>query len=134
MKPNTDGALDKLAQLIGRFVAGGKRVYIILDIPISAAFDPHKLIQRKVLSPGFALKSTFRTRAVIENAIRPLNSKPVRVARDSGATIIDPINWLCSRTVCPAITPRGDPIYRDMLNLNSAYVRSAGSFVDVTLN
>lgn len=134
LKPGTDRALNKLTEMISRLVVTGKRVYIVLSAPISPDFDPHMLIRRKLLPQKFVLKPAFRMRDDIEYAFRRLNLKLAEIAEKTGAKIINPVNSLCSLTVCPAISSSGMPIYHDMFNLSPSYVRSAATFIDVTLD
>ena len=133
LKPGTDGALGALTHMIKDFVVAGKRVYIILNIPVGASFDPHLIIRRSVLPPGFTVNTNPLDRDEIEKGLRPIESKLVKIAQDTGATVIDPKNSICNKATCPVVSTRGDFMYNDAWNLNPSYVQSDATFIDETL-
>jgi peptidoglycan/LPS O-acetylase OafA/YrhL len=130
LKPDTDLALGSLERILRRFVNSGKRVYLILNMPMGIDFDPHQMILRAFLTPAFRIAVRYPDRAKVVHAVDPINSKLRRIARDTGARIVDPLTWLCNGAVCPAISPEGEPLYHDMWRLRPGFVREKVSFLD----
>ncbi len=131
--PGTDRALDSLKRMVAGFVNQGKRVYLVLQLPLDPAFPPRQMIRRTVFSPGFRLDVRPAERATIARNIDPFVSRLVQIARDTGATVIDPMDSLCDIKTCAAVTPSGEPIYHDSWHLRQAYIRESVSYLDETV-
>lgn len=129
-KPGYEAALQSLERTIAGLVGQGKRVYVVLHIPIGHSFDPHHMIRRSLLPPGFSVVVPAPARAEIAKAVEPIVSRIERLARRAGASIIDPMESLCDRTTCPAVSSQGEPIYRDFAHLRPSYVREHVRFLD----
>ncbi|WP_433048506.1 acyltransferase family protein [Dactylosporangium sp. CS-033363] len=79
-----------------------------VDVPDCVAAHP-QAVGRCALKAEAALYPSRR--AAIQNA-----------ARERGVTVLDPADWFCTATVCPAIV--GDTlVYRDGSHVTSTYVR-----------
>ncbi len=131
--PATDRALANLRSMIAGFVNQGKRVYIVLQLPVDGGFPPRQMIRRTVFGSGFRVDSRPAERASIERAIGPFASKLVQIANDTGAQVIDPMNSLCNEKDCSPVTPGGDPIYHDSWHLRAAYIREHIDYLDTTI-
>jgi peptidoglycan/LPS O-acetylase OafA/YrhL len=131
--PGTDRALGGLKRMVAEFVSQGKRVYIVLQLPINASFAPRQMIRRTILSPGFRLDIRPVERAAIMRSIDPFVSRLVRIAHDTGASVVDPMDSLCNAKTCPAVTPGGEPIYHDSWHLREAYIRDHVDYLDATV-
>jgi hypothetical protein len=55
------------------------------------------------------------------------------VAENNGARVIDPLDTLCDRRLCPGTTTDGRAIYKDISHLRASYVRDHATFIDQTL-
>jgi hypothetical protein len=111
----------------------GKRVYLVLQLPLDPAFPPRQMIRRTVLSPGFRLDVRPAARATIARSLDPFVSRLVQIAQDTGANVIDPMNSLCNTETCPPVTPNGEPIYHDSWHLRQAYIREHVDYLDRTV-
>lgn len=131
--PGTDRALDGLKRMVAGFVNQGKRVYIVLQLPLDASFPPRQMIRRTVVSPGFRLDVRPAERAAIARSIDPFVSRLSRIAQDTGAKVIDPMDSLCDSKICPPVTPGGEPIYHDSWHLRTAYIREQVNYLDATV-
>ena len=69
----------------------------------------------------------------MERLIGPLATALRRVARESGAIVIDPVASLCDAALCPATAANGEPMYHDFAHLRPSYVRDHVTFLDRTL-
>jgi peptidoglycan/LPS O-acetylase OafA/YrhL len=133
IRPGVDRALDGLKQLIKELVKEGKRVYIVLQMPIGASFDPIQMVRRTILPPGFTVDIGTPSYAEVFRAVGPIASKLVQVARDGGANVIDPMKSLCDEVTCPAVSSSGEPMYHDDHHLRPSYVRENLHFLDGTV-
>jgi len=126
-------AVQSLSDMIRNLVNAGRKVYLVLNIPVGEAFDPKNLIKRSfmsinVSSGGLSLSEIERRYGDTTHRLRAAGS-------DAGATIIDPIQFLCSETkdYCPATTDDGTPIYKDNTHLRPKFVRSSILYLDDVL-
>jgi len=133
LKPGSDRALQTLRETIVELVSAGKRVYVLLDMPVGTGFDPRQMIRRTLTSPGFVVDISTPKRAAVESVLEPIRSRMIRTAGAAGATLIDPMDWLCNGTTCPAVSSHGEPLYQDAWTLRAAYVREHARFIDHTL-
>jgi hypothetical protein len=131
--PATDRALNNIKSMIAGFVNQGKRVYIVLQLPVDGGFPPRQMIRRTVFGSGFRVDSRPAERASIVRAVGPFASKLIQIANDTGAQVIDPMNSLCNEKDCSPVTPGGDPIYHDSWHLRSAYIRDHIDYLDATI-
>ena len=133
LKPGTDRALDSLERVVADWVKKGKRVYIVLNMPVGFSLDPREMIRRTLLPPAFRIDIHSPTRSAMEAALGPIDARLERLARETGATVIDPLPSLCNATICPAVTPEGEPMYHDANHLRPSYVRENIHFLDETI-
>jgi peptidoglycan/LPS O-acetylase OafA/YrhL len=133
LKPGTDRALDSLERVVAAWVRHGKRVYLVLNMPVGISLDPREMIRRTLLPPAFRIDIHSPARAAIDAALGPIDARLERLARETGATVIDPVPSLCNATSCPAITPDGEPMYHDANHLRPSYVRDSVHFLDETI-
>ena len=131
--PATDRALSNIKSMIAGFVSQGKRVYIVLQLPVDGGFPPWQMIRRTVFGSGFRVDSRPAERATIDRAIGPFITKLVQIANDTNAKVIDPMNSLCNEKDCSPVTAGGDPIYHDSWHLRSAYIREHIDYLDATI-
>jgi peptidoglycan/LPS O-acetylase OafA/YrhL len=131
--PGTDQALDGLKRMMAGFANQGKRVYLVLQLPLDSDFPPMQMIRRSVFSSGFHLDVRPADRASIVRTINPFASRLLQIAQDTGAKVIDPMDSLCDRNSCPSVTPGGEPIYHDSWHLRRDYIRDQVSYLDATV-
>ena len=133
LRPDTDRALESVKSALLELVKANKRVYLVLQIPMGAALDPRLMIRRTVLAPGFTATVRSPTRDEIMTAVGPIDTKLRTMAREVGASVIDPLEWLCDKTYCPAVSPDGSPMYHNYNHLLPSYVRNHVGYLDKTL-
>jgi hypothetical protein len=126
-----DLALNELQEKVQSLVLAGKRVYLVLGIPFGADFDPRSMIHRTIVPPGFRVVTTSgRARAAIVRVMESSNQRLIKIAKATGAVVIDPMQWLCDDRTCPAVSSSGDPVYHDQFDLSPSYVRENVHFLD----
>jgi peptidoglycan/LPS O-acetylase OafA/YrhL len=131
--PPTDRALSNIKSMIAGFVNQGKRVYIVLQLPVDGGFPPRQMIRRTVFGSGFRVDSRPAERTSIARAIGPFVSRLIQIANDTGAQVIDPMNSLCNEKDCSPVTPGGDPIYHDSWHLRASYIQAHVNYMDQTV-
>lgn len=133
LKPGAEAALGSLERFIAALTQQGKRVYVVLNIPIGHRYDPKQMIQRSVLAPAFRVVVPSPARVDIDRVVEPIVSQVRQVAERAGASIIDPMASLCDAATCPAVTAYGEPMYRDFAHLRPSYVREHVRYLDATV-
>jgi hypothetical protein len=118
-----------------RSIADKKRVYLILNIPNGAELAPknmfagsrlHEITARPVASISFDFGG-------FEQRYAEINKILAAIAEQSGATLIDPIPYLCPQAHCPVFDADGRPLYLDSAHLTRSYAMRAATYIDATL-
>lgn len=123
-----DNALSQWGELLRSISSAGKRVYVVLNIPTGTQLSPEGLIERRwvgspeILHQGID-RDTYERRNMALNRLRD-------VAVQAGATVIDPLDYLCDKNFCPAMNHDGEPMYKDATHLRPSYVRDHVFFLD----
>jgi hypothetical protein len=107
-----------------------KEVYLILNIPIGPDFDPKLRIRRSVWGMTSVLPAAVAKEADLLTKYGATRERLLHVARDAGATAIDPLNHLCHDGVCPSAQENGDPLFTDGYHLRASFVRDHASYID----
>jgi peptidoglycan/LPS O-acetylase OafA/YrhL len=126
-----DRALGNFGTLISHLVRVGKRVFVILETPSSRVYDPmtlmptgwHRLLARPKIPES-------PTRTQMENFVGKISDKIRRVAEIAGARVINPLDYLCDRDVCPIVGQDGRLMYFDYGHLRASYVRDHATYID----
>jgi hypothetical protein len=126
-------AFSSLQREIESLVLAGKRVYLVLGIPVGTDLDPRSMIHRIIVAPGFRIVISSPKRSELAAAVEPVRSRLVKIAQATGARVIDPMESLCDATTCSPVSPKGEPVYRDWFDLSPSYVRENVSFLDGTV-
>jgi peptidoglycan/LPS O-acetylase OafA/YrhL len=135
----THKAIEVLMKQLGKFVAAGKKTYLILSIPTSQALDPKNIIER-----GFdgsfvlnrqdpSLKELMAEKTPTSLSHGEVMDLFVREAGRQGVTVIDPIPQLSTNGICPSLDDQKRPLYCDPHHLRSSYVRDHASYLDKTI-
>jgi peptidoglycan/LPS O-acetylase OafA/YrhL len=119
-----------------RSIADKKRVYLILNIPNGAELAPknmfagsrlHEITAKPVASISFDFGGFAQRYAAINKIL-------AAIAEQSGATLIDPIAYLCAQAHCPVFDADGKPLYLDSAHLTRSYAIRAATYIDATLD
>ncbi len=126
-----DKALAAFGQMIEQLTKNGKRVSVLLQSPMLEELAPRQMVRRSLTDFSFALDAPVITRAKIVESTRAFIPSLEKAAISAGAEVIDPLDWLCGPSTCPALGTDGQPIYHgDDGHLNPAYVREHVPFLD----
>ncbi len=111
----------------------GKKVYLIGNIPVGPEVDPSIMVRRSLLPIGFSINKSGIKKSEFLGKYGEIRQRLVDISTRSGATLIDPISYLCSDAVCPSVLDDGEPIYKDGGHLRPSYVREKVHFLDETI-
>jgi peptidoglycan/LPS O-acetylase OafA/YrhL len=122
-------SMASLETLIKVLRSAGKKVYLILNIPVGAEFEPRNLITGSRL--GVMKASRSSTLATLTPSQRRLHDQLRDIALRSGAIVIDPMATLCTpEGQCMRSDAEGIPIYKDTTHLRARFVRRSADFID----
>lgn len=119
---------------IARLVQSGKKVFVVLTIPIGAndEFDPRKWlpgrlrVERPKIIPWISL-ADYRRRT------DPVLSRVRRAAESAGAVVIDPVPYMCDSVACATVDANGKALYMDSRHLRASTARARAVWIDQTL-
>lgn len=128
-------AYVQLEQMIKKFRSQGKKVYLILNIPVGSELAPRSLVLRSWKHLGLYIKESppginkEEFRKNIAPAMEPLKD----IAQRTGSIVLDPMTWVCGVERCSPLTADGVPIYKDVEHLNATFVKEHLSVLDQTI-
>ncbi len=124
-----DAAITEFANTITALLAAGKRVVVVLNIPVSDELDPRNMLKRlwngdiETHTEGISFDAWIAARAYLTGNLAEVASK-------AGAIVIDPSDLLCTKLRCLALDKQGEPIYRDGRHLRARFVRERVTYLD----
>jgi len=128
---DADWVLGRFEAELSDLVRRGKRVVIILSSPRGADFDPRKWVQR---AGWFDFHVHIDRSAVpLSEAMATSNEIDARleaIARRVGATVVEPVDSICTVHGCPTIDAAGNPLFKDDTHLRASFVRDRFDALD----
>jgi len=125
-------AMEALGSLIRKNTASGKKVTLVLSIPTGNEMDPKSICRRGFWGiEGFHPSILSKERFLKQNG--ELLGDISRIAKENGATVIDPLDYLCTNGICIFEDDQGVPIYYDDHHLRPGYVRDHVIYLDGTV-
>ncbi|WP_029448746.1 acyltransferase family protein [Candidatus Odyssella thessalonicensis] len=118
--------------MLKTWVDSGKKVYLVLNMPVSFKCDPIHMLERKFFDsisyqPTVLPAQEWHTVAAISY------SELIKVAEKAGVTVIDPTLSLCDKEQCQVLTVTGEPIYKDGCHLRPTFVENHVTYLDQVL-
>ena len=123
-------ALDKLKHFI-REASSGRDVFVVLSIPNGMELDPKSFLVRS-FSGNVLIRAKKLTIGDYLNKNGDIERDVAKIARESGACVIDPLPYLSDNGVCVGANSDG-PIRYDDSHLRPGYVREYVKYLDQTL-
>ena len=90
---------------------------------------PERLIDRRNLR-WEAHGPANISREILYSLVESVDTTILVVAREIGAEIVQPFDWLCDATVCATRDATGRPIYSDESHLRASFVRDRLTMLD----
>ena len=131
----SDRAYAALEAMLSDFVRSGKRVYLVLSIPMGPEMNPKNLVRRSLSSFGFRVEKggLMKSDLLARRNFKNVHQRLLDIASRSGAIALDPLDYLCSEGVCPSVMEDGEPIYKDNAHIRPSFARMQVRFLDVTI-
>jgi peptidoglycan/LPS O-acetylase OafA/YrhL len=130
-----EAAYASLQQSIQYLRDKGKRVYLILQPPTGDLFDPRMMITGSRFGE---MKPRTDMEPFLVDTFRQNNAQPRArlsdIARQTGALVVDPVDYICTKGVCPVLNAAGEPIYTDPVHMRPYFVRSFVRYLDGALS
>ena len=124
--------LQSVGNSVRFFTERGKKVFVVLNIPVGPHMDPRNRITRSFLN--FSIHDEGEPRSEFLARYGEINRGIAQAAQSAGATIIDPMDSLCGPgDWCAAQQADGSPIYRDATHLRPSFTRLNVRYLDATL-
>lgn len=105
-----------------------KNVYLVLDNPVGATFDPSDHLKGNRLS-GFSVEKMHQYGEFIDVQMA-LRNELLAIANTASVNVIDPSAHLCSGNKCKSLDVNGSPIYSDNNHLRASYVGKSITYMD----
>lgn len=124
--------MDKIDESIEDFILGlrnsGINVFIVLDNPFGEELNAQSMIYRDGLILKLRPNATLSRKVVLERS-EPVRGRIVKIARKTGASIIDPMQYLCKEDICPAFSEHGELLYKDYDHLSLFASRHSAQYI-----
>jgi hypothetical protein len=130
-KNGSSEAMKSLGTMIKSLSDHGKKVIVILSIPTGRLLDPKNIHSRSF--HGLYPKETRQySKSEFLKQNGAILSTIASTARENGAEVIDPMDYLCTNGVCISENEDG-PIRYDPFHLRPGYVRDHVKYLDQTV-
>ncbi len=121
--------LDAFGQMIRDVRARGKRVFVLLSSPTDLAFDPRRLVSRITGEPRIQPVPLTQWR----NQVGAFRQRFAAMVSTAGATVLDPLPFVCDGDECPVISATGEPTHTDRGHMRPWFVIERATFLDQVL-
>ena len=129
--PTKEAVLQEFGKMIGGLTANGKKVTVVLSIPVGRELEPRRLYRRHFFSPSED-KGLVLTKEKFLKEYGPLLDQIASVAMANGASVINPVDYLCKDGIC-IVEDENGPIHYDFGHLRSSFVRDKVKYLDATI-
>jgi len=124
LAPGSDWVFRDFEAALASLVAEGKRVVLILSSPRGNAFSPKSVIERDWTGIRISHSLAPVPRSKLREVTGPIDQRLQHLAERAGASIVDPTQWLCQESACPAADADGKPLYKDDSHIRASVARS----------
>jgi hypothetical protein len=131
-RASIDQINNNLKSVLAALKQAGKQVYVILDDPFGEELAPRSVLDRGFFHKIRISSATLSKAGAIERT-EPVRSTIENIAREKGAAIIDPMNFLCAQDICRALAANGLPRYRDYDHLSEYTATHEVHYLDFLL-
>lgn len=124
-------SLQAFGNLVGELTAKGKKVTVVLNIPIGEELNPRRLYRRHFFAPSEDKQLVLTKEAFLQTSA-PLMDAIAAVAKANGASVINPVDYLTKDGICIAEDEQG-PIHHDACHLRGGFVAKKVKYLDETI-
>ena len=124
-------SLEAFGRQLREMTAKGKKVTVVLSIPVGRELEPRRLYRRHFFSPSED-KGLVLTKEAFLKEYGPLMDEIASVSKANGATVINPIDFLTKDGIC-IVEDENGRIHYDFGHLRSSFVREKIKYLDATM-
>ncbi len=124
LTPQTEWVLQGFEAALAQLVADGKRVVIVLSSPRGSAFDPKSVLDRDWMRVRVSHAFSPTAKSELRALSTPIDERLRQIAAKAGASVVDPIDWLCGPAYCPSADEAGRPLYKDDSHIRASVARA----------
>jgi hypothetical protein len=124
-------SIAELGSKIKKLKESGKAVTIVMSIPTGNELDPKNFFCRNFIGVQRVSNKILKKEIFLKQNGAIL-SRIASTARENGAEVIDPMDYLCTNGVCISENEDG-PICLDAYHLRPGYVRDHVKYLDQTV-
>lgn len=134
-----DQAIKSLGKMIAELSGKGKKVYLVLNIPVGSCVDPSVLIERSnfftdlMITKHCKKQSYWILQGDVTDYLHDTIQELTKIGVKNGAEIINPVDFLCDGKRCSLLNKEGVPLYKDSSHLTASGARTDAIFIDKTL-
>ena len=127
--PQAELVFARLAETMKALRAAGKKVFVLLNNPTGREYSPSRRYPDRITMamPRF---DTFIKRRDLEAFAEQVTQRVGAAARQAGALVINPLDFLCDSSQCPTVSPDGAPLYKDTNHLRAGFARESATYID----
>jgi len=123
LTPATEWVLQGFEAALSALAKEGKRVVLVLSSPRGSSFAPKSIVHRDWTALRIQAFAPV-PRKSLSQITNPIDQRLREIAARVGATVIDPIEFLCGPSDCPVVDERGRPLYMDESHIRASVARS----------
>lgn len=125
-------AFEQLDALLAKLRAyPNKRIFLLLDNPIGAEYDPKTYVEGTRWQ-RMSVKQAPHALPMQRNQVE-LRNRLIQLAQAHHVELLDPLAMLCHDEHCAAFDADNLPVYRDESHVRAAFVRAQAKFLDVAV-
>jgi len=125
-------ALNDLGECIKSISSQNKKIILVNSIPTGCLLDPRNMMGRSFTGPRRIPLEQLSKESFLKENGAVLNGIAM-TARNNGAEVIDPMDYLCTNGICIAEDEEKFPIRNDDGHLRPGYVREQVKYLDRTV-
>jgi peptidoglycan/LPS O-acetylase OafA/YrhL len=129
LAPENQWIYDGFSDAISRLRKLGKRVVVVTSSPRGYEFDPSRMADRSRIIPRYKPSEPVPL-AQLRTFLYPIESRIRAAAQTGGAELLDPDQWLCDATACPAVDANGQPMYSNASHIRATVTRERAIGLD----
>lgn len=133
IRPNSIGyekSLLELKKFLKFLNQTKKKIYVVLTVPVSSAFDPSGMIKRNFSFDPFTVKASKFSQTMFKKEYGSILQDLKNIAESESAEILDPFLFVCDTQECQPLTADGKPIYMDTMHVRPFFVKEKFIFLD----
>jgi hypothetical protein len=131
--PSSEEVMNSYDQTLSRLIKQLRnrsiRTIIVLDNPFGEELNPQSMLRLDRLNVYPTEKFTDLSRKLALSRTEPVRSRLINLAKNYGAEIVDPFNYLCDEVSCKAIAKDGYMMYKDYDHISLQAVTKDASYI-----